>query len=127
MAWSFKSAVFKFYKKAEFHEDSLKNIYNDGKSIDSTRMKAIYALYLDDKLMKIGKAIYKGGLFTRMSQYYRLDKAVCKKIDMSNRDKIKVGFFPLSSDEECWVAERRLQVDAWDNSEKMPWENKTRN
>lgn len=127
MAWSFKSAVSKFYKNAEFHENSLKEIYNGGKSKDLTCGKAVYALYLDGELMKIGKAVHGQGLFTRMSQYYRLDKAGCEMIDTSNEDKIKVEYFFLPSGEECWAAERRLQVEAWDNSETMPWEDKTRN
>lgn len=127
MAWSFKSAVSKFYKNAEFHENSLKKIYNSGKSDVLTRGKAVYALYLNGKLKKIGKAVCGKGLFTRMSQYYRRSKAGCKKINKSNRDNITVDYFFISSTEECWAAERRLQVDAWDNSERMPWENKTRN
>lgn len=127
MAWSFKQAVNTFYPKAKIYKDNLKSLYNKGRSKTNTTGKAVYALYLNRELKKIGKAVCGKGLFTRMSQYYRLAKAGCKKITKSNRDNIEVEYFFLDDKTDCWIAERKLQVDAWDNGEKMPWEDKTRN
>ena len=127
MAWSFKQAVKTFYPKATVTNDSLKNLYNGGVSQLKTTGKAVYALYLDGELKKIGKAFCGKGLFTRISQYYRLDEAGCKEITEHNKDNIEVEYFFLDDKTDCWVAERKLQVDAWDNGEKMPWEDKTRN
>lgn len=126
MAWSFKNAANKFYSNVTVNKDLLKNIYNN-KSQNTTTGYAVYALYLNGELKKIGKAVYNKGLFTRMSQYYRLTKEGCKCISKSNRDEVEVEYFFLKKKIDCWVAERRMQVDAWDNGETMPWENKTRN
>lgn len=104
----------------------LKDIYNSGKSKKSTSGASIYALYFHNKLMKIGKAVCGKGLFTRMSQYYRGKKDGSKKITNLNRDQIDVKFFFLDKN-KCWIAERKLQVLAWDADERMPWECKTRN
>ena len=127
MAWSFEKAAKKFYSNVTVYKDTLKDIYNNGKAQNTTTGRAIYALYLNGKLKKIGKAVYNKGLFTRMSQYYRLTKEGCKRISNSNRDKVKVEYFCLTPEIEGWIAERKMQVDAWDNGETMPWENKTRN
>ncbi len=128
MTWSFEKAAKKFYSNVKVYKDTLKNIYNNGKAQNTTTGWAVYALYLNGKLKKIGKAVCNKGLFTRMSQYYRLTKEGCKRISNSNRNKVKVEyFFCLSSKIDCWIAERKMQVDAWDNGETMPWENKTRN
>ncbi len=86
----------------------------------------IYALYLDGELKKIGKAVYNKGIFTRMSQYYRLTPEGLSQITKNNRDKIEVKFFFLKKD-DCWIAERKLQGIAWDAGERMPWESKNRN
>ena len=127
MAWSFNNAAINFYKNVKVNKDTLKNIYNKGKSQATTTGYAVYALYLNGKLKKIGKAVCNKGLFTRMSQYYRLTKEGCKNISNLNKNKVEVEYFFLPSKIDCWVAERKLQVDAWDNKETMPWENKTRN
>lgn len=105
---------------------SLKDIYNKGNSQTSTTGSGIYALYYNNELKKIGKAVYGKGIFTRMSQHYRMTKEGCKKINEHNRDCIKVHFFMLDKS-KCWLEERRLQVLASDNGESMPWEVKTRN
>lgn len=130
----FKKEVKKIYKK-EVVETSLKAIYNrsskkdEGKSTDETKKKGVYALFYQGDLKKIGKATdNSSGIFHRMSQYYRGDtNGGLKEIDEGNRDEIKVLYFNLSSEEECWVAERRFQVFAYDHGHKMPWENKSRN
>ena len=63
-----------------------------------------------------------------MSQYYNMNRTGgLRQITESNRDKIVVKYFNLDSIEQCWVAERRLQVIAYDCGEKMPWEEKSRN
>lgn len=90
---------------------------------------AIYALYLEGKLQKIGKATYKG-LSHRMLQYYNLNKSGGSEfITNNNKNEIDVYYFSLDTEEadEYWVAERRLQVIASDCGEKMPWEDKTNN
>ena len=127
MSWSFKETAEHFYPNAEVRKATLMDIYNKGKSQTETTGFAVYALYIDGNLKKIGKAVFNKGLFTRMSQYYRLTKEGCEKITNSNRNKIEVQYFFLDSKDDCWIAERRLQVDAWDNSEEMPWENKEHN
>ena len=127
MAWSFKKAANKFYSNVTVYKDTLKHIYNNGKAQNTTTGCAVYALYLNGELKKIGKAVCNKGLFTRMSQYYRLTEEGCKSISKSNRDKVEVEYFFLTPKIECWIAERKMQVDAWDNGETMPWENKTRN
>lgn len=129
----FEEEVKKYYDKAIIYSGSLKSLYNSngnkrGKSTPETRIKGVYALYLDGKLMKIGKATYKDGIFHRISQYYRMDKeGGIEQIDVNNRDKINVKYFTLDDSDELWFAERRLQVIAHDYGEKMEWENTTRN
>jgi hypothetical protein len=120
MAFNFDNEVKKLYNQ-EATVLSLKSVYNDGKSTHDTRGTGIYALFLDNKLMKIGKAVWDKGIFTRMSQYYRCDNAGCAEITNDNRDKVYVHFIKLDKD-KCWLEERRLQVYAADLGEKMPWE-----
>lgn len=129
---------FDFIKEVSTHypgisivKTSLKEIYNckgdKGCSTEETKKKGVYALFYQDELKKIGKATDKYGIFHRMSQYYRGDKTGgLTEINEGNRDKIKVLYFNLSED-ECWFAERRLQVIAHDYGEAMPWEDTTRN
>ena len=124
MAFDFDAEVKKFYK-ATVSTMSLKDAYS-GKSQTTNSGAGIYALYCDGELKKIGKAVYDKGIFNRMSQYYRLAPEGLSQISETNRDKIEVKFFFLNSD-ECWIAERRLQVIAWDAGEQMPWEAKNRN
>ena len=123
MAFDFDAEVKKFYN-ATVTTMLLKDAYG-GKSQTANTGSGIYALYCDGELKKIGKSVYGKGIFNRMSQYYQMTKAGAKQITNENRDKIKVKFFFLSSD-ECWIAERRLQVAAWDAGEQMPWEAKNR-
>lgn len=88
----------------------------------------IYALYENNKLMKIGKAVYTGGIYKRMLQYYNINETGgLDKITKKNRDNIKVVFFKVDNEDEAWAVERRLQSDAYFNGESMPWENKKRN
>lgn len=129
--FDFTEEVKKYYPKLEVVTASLKEIYNckgtRGRSTERTRQKGVYALFYQNELKKIGKATDKHGVFHRMSQYYRKDaKGGLKYIDKNNRDKIKVLYFN-PPEEECWFAERRLQVIAHDLGEKMPWENTSRN
>ena len=105
---------------------SLKDAYNNGQSQPSTTGSGIYALYIDKELKKIGKAVYDKGIFTRMSQYYRLTKEGCNEINDIIKDLVEVHFFMLD-EKKCWLEERRLQVIATDSGEQLFWENKTRN
>ena len=119
------------YPNIEVISTSLKEIYNfngsTGCSTKETKKKGVYALFYDGELKKIGKATDKYGIFHRMSQYYRQDKkGGLTQIDSSNKDDIKVLYFN-PDENECWFAERRLQVIAHDCGEKMPWENISRN
>ena len=83
--------------------------------------------YQSNKLKKIRKAV-DGGVCKRMMQYYNGYKTGgLSKITNNNRDNINVRYVNLSSAEDCWIMERRLQVIAYDQGEKMPWEIKTRN
>ena len=125
MTFNFKNEVSSHFKK-DIQSDLLKNIYNKGKSQTSTTGICIYALYLNGKLKKIGKAICGKGCFTRMSQYYRMTKEGCKKISNLNKNKIQVEYFFIEK-KDCWYAERKLQSIAWEQGESMPWEEKTRN
>ena len=130
--FNFETEVKKKYPNREVLKSSLKDIYNlkngKGHSTEQTKKKGVYALFYNEELKKIGKATDKNGIFHRMSQYYRGDtNGGLKEIDEGNRDEIKVLYFNLPSEEECWVEERRFQVLAYDCGEKMPWENKSRN
>ena len=125
MAFDFDAEVKKIYN-ATVTTMFLELVYNNGKSQDTTAGAGVYALYCNNELKKIGKAVYRKGIFTRMSQYYRMTKEGVKQIAKKNRNKIEVKFFFLNSD-ECWIAARRLQVIAWDAGEQMPWEAKNRN
>lgn len=69
-----------------------------------------------------------GGVCKRMMQYYNGYKTGgLSTITNNNRDNINVRYVNLSSAEDCWIMERRLQVIAYDQGEKMPWKIKTRN
>ena len=119
------------YPNIDVVKTTLKKIYNfnngKGCSTEETRKVGVYALFEQDKLRKIGKATDENGIFHRMSQYYRGDKkGGSTKINKENRDKIEVLYFNLPK-EECWFAERRLQVIAHDCGEEMSWENTTMN
>lgn len=125
--------VGKHYPMCEVIETSLREIYNynastgKGQSTEKTIKKGVYALFYKNELKKIGKSTDKNGIFHRMSQYYRGDtNGGLTQINEKNRDEIKVMYFNPAED-ECWFAERRLQVIAHDCGEKMPWENISRN
>ena len=127
MSFNFTKTVKKLYPSAKVKIMLLKDIYNignsnQGQSTEETKLSGIYALYENNNLMKIGKAVCGKGIFKRMSQYYRGSLAGLAAITSANRDKIVVQFFTLDGSEECWIAERRLQIAAWDEGEKMPWE-----
>jgi hypothetical protein len=129
--FDFIKEVNKHYPNIDVVTTSLKEIYNckgcRGCSTEETIKKGVYALYYQDELKKIGKATDKSGIFHRMSQYYRGDKTGgLIEINVDNRDEIKVLYFN-PSEEECWFAERRLQVIAHDCGERMPWEHTSRN
>ena len=129
--FDFIKEVSRHYPGIDIVTASLKEIYNckDGKgcSTEETRKKGVYALFYPGELKKIGKSTYKDGIFHRMSQYYRGDtNGGLTQINEKNRDEIKVMYFNPAED-ECWFAERRLQVIAHDCGEKMPWENISRN
>ena len=125
MGFEFDNEVQKSYSKTVTIM-TLKDAYNNGKSQPTTSGSGIYALFYNKELKKIGKAVCGKGIFTRMSQYYRLTKEGCIKIKEHNKDIVEVHFFMLDKS-LCWLEERRLQVKAADNGELMPWENKTRN
>lgn len=125
-------------KKFDF-EKEVKNNYGDdievftenlskiAKNSEKYTFPGIYALYENNQLKKIGKAIY-GGIHHRMVQYYNINKSGGSKyITTSNRDKIEVRFFTLKDQQELWYAERRFQVIAHDCGENMEWENTSRN
>ena len=127
--FDFEKEVKKHYGKCKkVYEKKLSAIYNCnndkkvGKSTEETSIKGVYALYLDGQLMKIGRAITGSGIFTRMSQYYRLSNEGSKYITEKNRDLIEVKYFELTDNKECWAGEKRLQVIAFDCGEKMPWD-----
>lgn len=116
---------------------TIKSVYNPkfdkcnnlikGQSTNQTRKIGVYALFYEDKLMKIGQAADKsGGVFHRMSQYYRGNDGCCRHINIDNRDDVKVLYFNLESHEKCWAAERFLQGLADIMGEEMPWEEKVR-
>lgn len=87
----------------------------------------IYALYENNQLKKIGKAVY-GGIHHRMVQYYNMNNSGGSEyISISNRNEIEVRFFILEDTTELWYAERRFQVIAHDCGESMEWENTSRN
>lgn len=131
--FDFAQIVHVLYQCSIF-QDSMKKIYQPyqttadvikGRSTPGTRKIGVYALYEHDKLQKIGKAADRSGIFHRMGQYYRGDKeGGCDYIDDHNRDEIEVKYFNLDSAEQCWVAERTLQVIAYYMGEEMPWESK---
>lgn len=125
--------VGKYYPMCEVIETSLREIYNynastgKGQATEKTIKKGVYALFYNNELKKIGKSTDKKGIFHRMSQYYRGDESGgLKQIDESNRDEINVKYFNPPED-ECWYAERRLQVIAHDFGEIMPWEDTSKN
>ena len=133
-SFDFEKEVKDHYADAEVINTTLKDIYNvskngkSGMSTEETRKKGVYALFYKGKLQKMGNETYKDCIFHRMSQYYRLDESGgLAEITENNKDQIKVSYFNLDSIEECWFAERRLQVIAHDCGEDMPWENKTKN
>lgn len=132
-SFDFEKEVKKHYKDAKVIKTTLKGIFNikNGKrgcSTEETRRKGVYALFYKGELKKIGKATYKDGIFHRMSQYYRMDKhGGLDEITVDNRDEMEVFYFNIQSVDECWFAERRLQVIAHDCGENMPWEKKTKN
>lgn len=113
-------------EETTIYEKTLKDVYNEGEdgeghSTDDTKPSGIYALYYDEKLMKIGKAV--DGFFKRMSQYYRLDKTAGSDfITDDNKNLITVQWYKLKDAEACWIDERRLQVKAYNAGEKMEWE-----
>lgn len=119
------------------HCGTIKSIYDPifdkkgklikGRSTRDIRKIGVYALFYDDELKKIGQAADKaGGIFHRMSQYYRHKDGYCIHINDNNRDKITVIYFNLESPEKCWAAERMLQGLADFMGERMPWEEKER-
>ena len=129
--FDFIKAVNEHYPDINVVTTTLKEIYNwngiSGCSTEETKKKGVYALFYENELKKIGKATDKMGIFHRMSQYYREDKTGgLTEINEQNKDKIEVLYFN-PPEEECWFAERRLQVIAHDYGEKMPWENTSRN
>lgn len=130
--FNFNDEVEKYYKITPI-KTTIKDICNQasngrGSPTPATRKIGVYALYENNILVKIGKATYTTGIYHRMSQYYNMNRTGgLRQITESNRDKIVVKYFNLDSIEQCWVAERRLQVIAYDCGEKMPWEEKSRN
>lgn len=121
-AFDFEKEVNKYYKNAIVDTKKLSEI---AKTKRKYTFCAIYALYENNQLKKIGKAIY-GGIHHRMVQYYN-GKSGSKFITVSNRNYIVVKYFTLKDKSELWYAERRLQVIAHDSGEKMEWENTSRN
>lgn len=120
-----KTLFNKNVQKKSLSELSGKNAKNDN---DLKSGYFIYALYENDKLMKIGKAVYYGGIYKRAVQYYNMnEKGGLKEINENNRDNINVEFFKVDIEDEVWAVERRLQSDAYFNGESMPWENKKHN
>lgn len=114
----------------KIYTKTLKEVYNEkqgkGTPTDETKQKGIYALYLDGKLFKIGKATdQREGIFHRVSQYYRISPEGTDFITLDNRDSIKIIYFHVETQEECWFYERKLQVIAYENGEKTPLEKKT--
>ena len=113
--------------KATVIKSTLKDIYNAnekdiGHSTKLTKMRGVYALFLDGELKKIGRAITGSGIFTRMSQYYRQKDGKLDYIDDTNKDKIVVWYFNLVNAKDCWAAEKHLQAKAYYAGEKMEWD-----
>lgn len=135
MTFDFDKEIKSINSTLKVYSNTLKKIYNPQKKkvrtcrteTDETNKPAVYALYESNELKKIGKAV-DGGVCKRMMQYYNGYKTGgLSKITNNNRDNINVRYVNLSSAEDCWIMERRLQVIAYDQGEKMPWEIKTRN
>lgn len=113
--------------KATIVKSTLKDIFNadkegKGHSTKSTRGRGVYALFYENELMKIGRAITGSGIFTRMSQYYRQKDGKLDYIDDTNKDKIIVWYFNLVNAKDCWAAEKYLQAKAYYAGEKMEWD-----
>lgn len=116
-------------------KSTLKNIFNAnpkginkkdrGMATEETKKRGVYALFLDGILKKIGRAITGNGIFTRMSQYYRMKEkdGALKYITEENKDKIEVWYFNLESNRDCWAAEKYLQAKAYYAGEEMEWDN----
>lgn len=90
---------------------------------DVTIEMGVYAIYYEDKLKKIGKAGHNNGVYHRLYQYYE-EKDGINEINADTKDLVYVKYFLLNSNEETWIAERRLQVLAYDSKEPMDWEKK---
>lgn len=123
--FDFSKVVLEDYKITVV-EAKLKDIYNSGnckrgRSTNETKRCGVYALFLNNELKKIGRAITGNGIFTRMSQYYRQDCGI-KQITDQNKDEILVRYFTLNSRKDCWAAEKYLQAKAYYAGEKMPWD-----
>ncbi len=89
---------------------------------NANRDIGIYALYLDDNLMKIGRAVTNDGIFTRMKQYYNGRPEGLQEITTDNKDTITVKYFNLPTRRDCWAAEKYLQAEAYYSFENMPWD-----
>ncbi|WP_280770727.1 hypothetical protein [Salipaludibacillus daqingensis] len=86
------------------------------------RRTGVYKLYLNGKLMKVGKATRKEGIRWRMQQYWRGDSTAGKKHGrdiQDNRERISVQWVICSKD-NCRELEIKLQnqVGGIDN---LPW------
>lgn len=129
--FNFRNVVKTLYGN-DIKTSTLKEAYNfnpktgRGKSTKETGEKGVYALYNDDKLMKIGQAAYENGIFHRVSQYYRGKDGKCEYITDDNKNLIEIEYVNFNTAEECWAAEKLLQGIAYYMGEEMPWEKKRR-
>ena len=117
--------------KATVVKTTLKDIFNvdkkgNGRSTKATRGRGVYALFYENKLMKIGRAITGSGIFTRMSQYYRQKDGKLDDIDDTNKDKVVVWYFNLVNAKDCWAAEKHLQAKAYYAGEEMEWDDEVK-
>lgn len=135
--FDFEKAVLEDFK-ASVVKTTLKSVYNPvqkgeckitrGEATEATKRCGVYALFLDNELKKIGRAITGHGIFTRMSQYYRMKTkdGALKHINKQNRDKIVVWYFNLNTAKDCWAAEKYLQAKAYYAGEEMEWDDEVK-
>lgn len=126
MGFSFEEIVLKEFKTSVIKQ-TLSEVFNKGKngegqSTEQTSRIGVYALYYNNRLKKIGKAVCPGGIFKRMSQYYRGKDGSISYITSRNREAVQVQYFNLLTVKDCWAAEKFLQSMAYYENEPMPWD-----
>lgn len=82
----------------------------------------VYKLYLNGRLMKIGKAEWEKGIRWRMQQYWRGDRTTAgpyRQEIISNRDNITASWI-LCPKGECRALEKK-QIDEAGGVGNLPW------